>query len=151
MIERLLNAVKHPRSLAELSRKNINVKEMEDAPEAYPDFLGEDPTTTLVRSPVMTGKTKALRIILNSLAKEGGRLPCFVWVSYRKTLSNETKGKVDILQNAGLHVCNYQEVEGDLAICDWDVIIVQAESTHRLSLYGGHSYVVILDKVNAIM
>ncbi|CAG8821592.1 155_t:CDS:1, partial [Dentiscutata erythropus] len=68
----------------------------------------------------MTGKTKALRIILNSLAKEGSRLPCFVWVSYHKTLSNETKAKVDILQNTGLCVCNYQEVEGDLAICNWD-------------------------------
>src|SRR5204862_6449432 len=37
LIERLPNAVKHPRLLAELSGKNINVSEMEDAPEAYPD------------------------------------------------------------------------------------------------------------------
>src|SRR5438128_9967628 len=124
---------------------------MEDAPEAYPDVLSKEPTTTLIRSPVMTGKTKGLRNILNSLAKEGVSLPCFVWDSYCKMLSNETKAKVDILQSAGLHVCNYQEVEGDLAICDWDVIIVQVESTHRLSLYGGRSYIVILDEVNAIM
>ncbi|CAG8718658.1 895_t:CDS:2, partial [Gigaspora rosea] len=151
LIERLPNAVKHPCPLVELSGKNINAREMENAPEAYPNFLSEEPTTSLIRSPVMTGKTKALRIILNSLAKEGSRLPCFVWVSHRKTLSNETKAKVDILQNAGLCVCNYQEVEGDLAICNWDVIIVQAESTHRLSLFGGGSYVVILDEVNAIM
>ncbi|CAG8574866.1 7136_t:CDS:2 [Cetraspora pellucida] len=93
------------------------------------DFLSNEPTTTLVCSPVITGKTKALRIILNSFAKESDGLLCFVWVSYRKTLSNETKAKVDILQNAGLYT----------------------ESTHRLSLYEGHSYVIILDEVNAIM
>ncbi|RHZ48843.1 hypothetical protein Glove_541g86 [Diversispora epigaea] len=54
----------------------------------------------------MTGKTKVLRIILNSLAKKENKLLCFVWVSYYKTLSNETKAKVDILQNARL-CCSY--------------------------------------------
>ncbi|CAG8825047.1 46398_t:CDS:2, partial [Gigaspora margarita] len=132
-------------------KKNINVKEMEDVPKAYPDFSSEEPTTTLIRSPVATGKTKTLREILNSLAKSEANLPCFNWISYCKTLSNETKGKVEILQNSGLHVCHYQENNSDLAIHDWDVIIVQVESIHRLSLYGGRSYVVILDEANAIM
>src|SRR5688572_19718380 len=91
--------------------KNINVSEMEDVPEAYPDFLNEKPTTTLIRSPVMTEKIKGLRNILNSLAKEEVSLPCFIWDSYHKTFSNETKTKVDILQSAGLCICNYQEVE----------------------------------------
>jgi len=125
--------------------------EMKDAPEAYPDFLSENLTTTLIRSPVASGKTKTLREILNSLAKNGADLPCFNWVSYRKTLSNETKAKVEILQNSGLRICHYQENEGDLAIRDWDVIIVQVESIHRLNFYGRRSYVVILDENNAIM
>ncbi|CAG8835705.1 11158_t:CDS:2, partial [Gigaspora margarita] len=127
--ERIVNIIKRPRPLVDLSAKNINVKEMEDAPEAYPDFSSEEPTTTLIRSPVATGKTKTLREILNSLAKSEANLPCFNWISYHKTLSNETKGKVEILQNSELRV----------------------ESTYRLSLYGDHSYVVILDKANAIM
>ncbi|CAG8573386.1 2269_t:CDS:2, partial [Scutellospora calospora] len=69
LIERLLKAVKHPRPLVELSGNNINVKEMENAPEAYSDFMSEEPTTTLIRSPIASGKTKTLREILNSLAK----------------------------------------------------------------------------------
>ncbi|CAG8783655.1 28870_t:CDS:2, partial [Gigaspora margarita] len=136
LIERLPKTVKYPRPLAELSEKNINVKNMEDAPEAYPDFSSEDLTTTLICSPVATGKTKTLREIFNSLAKSEANLPCFNWVSYHKTLSNETKSKVEVLQKSGLHVCHYQENGSDLSICDWDVIIVQVESTHRLSLYG---------------
>jgi hypothetical protein len=76
---------------------------------------------------------------------------CFSCVSYRKTLTNEIKAKVEILQNLGLRICQYQEVEGSLAISDWDVIIVQVESTHRIALHGRRPYVVILDEVNAIM
>ncbi|CAG8821937.1 42975_t:CDS:2, partial [Gigaspora margarita] len=149
--ERIVNIIKRPRPLLDLFGKNINVKEMEDAPEAYPDFSSEEPTTTLIRSPIATGKPKTLREILNSLAKSKANLPCFNWISYHKTLSNETKGKVEILQNSGLRVCYYQENGSDLAIHGWDVIIVQVESTHHLSLYKGHSYVVILDEANAIM
>ncbi|RIB23784.1 origin of replication binding protein [Gigaspora rosea] len=151
LIERLSKAVKHPRPLVELSGNNINVKEMEDAPEAYPDFMNEEPTTTLIRSPVASGKTKTLREILNSLAKSEANLPCFNWVSYHKTLSNETKSKIEVLQKSGLRVCHYQENEGNLAIRDWDVIIVQVESTHRLNFHEGHSNVVILDEANGIM
>ncbi|CAI2197486.1 457_t:CDS:2, partial [Funneliformis geosporum] len=62
-----------------------------------------------------------------------------------------TKAKVEILQSLGLRVCQYQEVEGSLAISDWDVIIIQVESTHRIKLHRRRSYVVILDEVNAIM
>ncbi|RGB22195.1 hypothetical protein C1646_776485 [Rhizophagus diaphanus] len=35
---------------------------MEDFPEAYPDFLNEVPSTTLIRSPMMTEKTKVFDI-----------------------------------------------------------------------------------------
>ena len=151
MNDRLINVVKNPRLLSELSGKNINVKEMEEAPEAYPDFLSSICNTTLIHSPVDTGKTKALREILKSLAVNREGLPCFGWISYCKTLSNETKAKVEILQNLGLCVCQYQEVEGSLAISDWNVIIIQVESTHRIELHRRRSYVVILDEVNAIM
>ena len=77
LIERLLKAVLTPRSLVNLFRNNINVKEMEDAPEAYPDFTSEEPTTTLIRSPVASGKTKTLREILDSLAKSEANLTGF--------------------------------------------------------------------------
>ncbi|CAG8838431.1 7770_t:CDS:2, partial [Gigaspora margarita] len=78
--KRIVNIIKHPRPLVDLSGKNINVKKMEDAPEAYPDFSSEEPTTTLIRSPVATGKTKTLREILNSLAKSEANLPCRSYV-----------------------------------------------------------------------
>jgi hypothetical protein len=149
--DRLINVVKNPCLLSELSGRNINVKEMEEVPEAYPDFLSSVCSTTLIRSPVGTGKRKALRGILNSLAGNRENLPCCIWVSYHKTLTDETKAKVEILQNLGLRVCQYQEVVGSLAISDWDVIIIQVESTHRIELHGRRSYVVILDEVNAII
>ncbi|GBC05454.1 hypothetical protein RclHR1_06230014 [Rhizophagus clarus] len=78
--DRLINIVKNPRLLSELSGKNINVKEMEEAPEAYPDFLSSVCSMILIRSPIGTGKTKALREILNSLAGNRENLPCFIWV-----------------------------------------------------------------------
>ncbi|GES89151.1 hypothetical protein GLOIN_2v1776159 [Rhizophagus clarus] len=99
---------------------------MEEASEAYPDFLSSVCSTTLIRSPVGT-------------------------VSYRKTLINETKAKIEILQNLGLRVCQYQEIKGSLAISDWDVIIIQVESTHCIELHGRRPYVVILDEVNAVI
>jgi hypothetical protein len=80
--DRLINVVKNPRLLPELFGKNINVKEMKEAPEAYSDFLNSICSTTLIRSPVGTGKTKALREILKSLAENREDLPCFSWISY---------------------------------------------------------------------
>ncbi|CAG8438849.1 9101_t:CDS:2 [Cetraspora pellucida] len=129
LCERLPKAVKNPCPLVDLSGNNINVKEMKNTPEAYPDFMSEEPTTTLIRLPVASGKTKTLREILNSLAKSEANLPCFNWVSYRKTLSNETKSKIEVLQKSGLRV----------------------ESTHRLNFHEGHFHVVILDEANGIM
>ncbi|CAG8652479.1 8200_t:CDS:1, partial [Diversispora eburnea] len=52
--------------------------EMEDVLEAYLDFFSNELITTFVCSPIMTGKTKALRIILNSFVKEESRLSCFI-------------------------------------------------------------------------
>ena len=93
----MANAISNPYPLSELSGKVINVKEMEDFAEAFPNFLSEEPSTTLIRSPMMTGKTKGLRKYLNSLAKNKANLPCIIWISYRKTLSNESLGKINDL------------------------------------------------------
>src|SRR5438128_9429630 len=76
--KRIAKAVLNPRSLPELSGEVINVKEMEDFPEAYPNFLSKEPSTTLIRSPMMTGKTKGLRKLLNSLVKNKANLPCII-------------------------------------------------------------------------
>ncbi|PKC52529.1 hypothetical protein RhiirA1_481285 [Rhizophagus irregularis] len=45
----------------------INVEKLKDAPEVYPDFLGIEKTTTLIRSPPGTWKTTALREIIMAL------------------------------------------------------------------------------------
>jgi type II secretory pathway predicted ATPase ExeA len=95
--DRLINVVKNSRLLSELFGKNINVKEMEEASEAYSDFLSSVCSTTLICSSIGTGKTKALRGILNSLAENKENLLYFIWISYRKILTNETKAKIEIL------------------------------------------------------
>ncbi|CAG8577898.1 18208_t:CDS:2, partial [Cetraspora pellucida] len=69
LIERLSKAVKHSCPLIELSGNNINVKKIENASEAYSDFMSKKPTTTLICLSVASRKTKTLREILNSLAK----------------------------------------------------------------------------------
>ncbi|CAG8590675.1 285_t:CDS:2, partial [Scutellospora calospora] len=117
------SAVKHLCLLIKLSENNINVKEIENVSEAYSDFISEKSTTTLIRS----------------------------LVSYCKTLSNETKSKIEVLQKSRLYICYYQKNKDNLAIYDWNVIIVQVKSTHHLNFYGGHSHVVILDKINSII
>ncbi|CAG8480817.1 17706_t:CDS:10 [Cetraspora pellucida] len=121
--------VKHLHLLIELSRNNINVKKMKNAPEAYSDFISEEPTTTLIRLPVASEKTKTLREILNSLAKSEANLLFFNWVSYCKTLSNKTKSKIEVLQKSELCI----------------------KSTHHLNFYKDYSHIVILDETNGIM
>ncbi|RIA82847.1 hypothetical protein C1645_834709 [Glomus cerebriforme] len=78
--------------------------EMEEAPEAYSDFLSSVCSTTFICSPIGTEFRTSHMPILRSLA-----------------------------------------------ISDWDVIIIQVESTHCIELHGRHSYVVILDEVNAVI
>jgi len=95
--DKLINVVKNLHLLSELSKKNINVKEMKEASEVYPNFLSSIYNTILIRSPIDTDKTKASRGILNSLTGNRENLPCFIWVSYCKTLTNETKAKIEIL------------------------------------------------------
>src|SRR6185369_1016925 len=109
------------------------------------------PSTTLIRSTVGTGKTKTLRKILASLAQSGANLPCTIWVSYRKTLSNESEAKLKELEKFDFKVGQYQNIVADLKTCEWDLIIVQVESILRLDFQEGRSCIAILDEANATM
>ncbi|CAG8708764.1 3271_t:CDS:10, partial [Gigaspora margarita] len=101
-------AILNPRLLPELSEKVINVKEIENFLEAYPNFLSKEPCTTLICSLIITGKTKGLRQYLNYLAKNKANISCIIWISYQKTLSNESMGKINDLKLSELRICNYQ-------------------------------------------
>ncbi|CAG8831635.1 748_t:CDS:2, partial [Gigaspora margarita] len=120
--KRIAKAVLNSCLLPELSEEVINVKEMEDFPKTYPNFLSKEPSTTLIHFPIMIGKTKDLRKYLNYLAKNKADLSCIIWISYRKTLSNES-------------------IE--------DIIIVQVESLSCIE-FSAHLIVAILDEINAI-
>ena len=122
---------------------------MEDFPEAYPNFLSEEPSITLIRSPMMMGKTKELRKHINSLAKSKVKLPYIIWISYQKTLSNESQGKINDLKSSGLGICNYQD-EPNLSVDKWDIIIVQVESLSRIK-FSARPLVAILDETNVIL
>src|SRR5215204_6591874 len=63
-------------------------------------------------------------------------LPCFIWISYQKSLSNESKAKLDLLKAFGFRICNYQNMQGDLSINEWDIIIVQVSVPHRSNRIG---------------
>src|SRR5437868_7623600 len=108
----------------------INVEKLKDAPEVYPDFLGIEKTTTLIRSSPGTWKTTTLREIIMALkdkVHDISSLPCYIWISYRKSLSNESKSKLNELKASGFRICNYQNMQGDLSINEWNIIIVQVE------------------------
>jgi hypothetical protein len=77
-------------------------------------------------------------------------LPFFIWISYRKFLSNESKAKLDELKASGFRICNYQNMQGELSINEWDIIIVQVESLSRIE-FSARLFVAILDEINAIM
>ena len=85
IVERIGDAISNPRPLVELSETMINVEKLKDAPEVYPDFLGIEKTTTLIRSPPGTWKTTTLREIIMALkdkVHDISSLPCFIWISY---------------------------------------------------------------------
>src|SRR6059058_5355802 len=77
-------------------------------------------------------------------------LLCYIWVSYRKSLTNESKTKLNELKASGFRICNYQNIQGDLSINEWDIIIVQVESLFRIE-FTARPFVAILDEANAIM
>ncbi|GBC19783.2 hypothetical protein GLOIN_2v1842826 [Rhizophagus irregularis DAOM 181602=DAOM 197198] len=66
------------------------------------------------------------------------------------SLSNESKTKLDELKASGFRICNYQNIQGDLSINEWDIIIVQVESLFRIE-FTARPFVAILDEANAIM
>ncbi|CAG8461670.1 25914_t:CDS:2 [Gigaspora margarita] len=153
IVERIGDAISNPRPLIELSEMAINVEKLRDAPEAYPDFLNTEKMTTLIRSPPGTWKTTALREIIMALKDKVYdifSLPCYIWISYRKSLSNESKSKLDELKASGFRICNYQNMQGDLSINEWDIIIVQVESLFRVK-FTARLFVAILNEANAIM
>ena len=151
--ERISNAIIKPHPLVELLGEVINVKKLKDAPESYPDFLSTKKTTTLIRSSPATWKTTTLREIimaLKSKVHDISSMPYYIWISYRKSLSNESKAKLDELKASGFRICNYQNMQGDLSINEWDIIIVQVESLFRIE-FTARPFVAILDEANAIM
>ena len=104
IVERISDAISNSHSLVRLSETIINVEKLRDSPEAYPDFLSTEKMTTLIRSPPGTWKTTALREIIMALkdkVHDISSLPCFIWISYRKSLSNESKAKLDDLKALG--------------------------------------------------
>ncbi|CAG8603887.1 10728_t:CDS:2 [Diversispora eburnea] len=76
--ERIAKAVLNPRPRPKLPKEVIDIKEMENAPEVYPNFLSNEPSTTLIRSPMMTGKTKGLRKNIETLSRSETRLPAII-------------------------------------------------------------------------
>ncbi|RHZ58336.1 hypothetical protein Glove_374g55 [Diversispora epigaea] len=46
-------------------------------------------------------------------------LPCYIWISYQKSLT-----MIDELKISGFRICNYQNMQGELSINEWDIIIV---------------------------
>ena len=110
IVERIGDAISNSRPLIGLSEMMINVKKLKDAPEVYPDFLGIEKITTLICSPPGIWKTTALREIIMALkdkVHDISSLPCFIWISYQKSLSNESKAKLDDLKASGFQICNY--------------------------------------------
>ncbi|PKY58654.1 hypothetical protein RhiirA4_480746, partial [Rhizophagus irregularis] len=124
IVKRIGDAILNPRPLVKLSEMMINVEKLKDAPEVYPDFLDK--------------------------VHDISSLPCYIWVSYRKSLSNESKSKLNELKASGFRICNYQNMQGDLSINEWDIIIVQVESLFRVE-FTARPFVAILDEANTIM
>src|SRR6266498_1657092 len=104
IVERISNAISNPHSLVRLSEMIINVEKLRDSPEAYPNFLSTEKMTTLIRSPLGIWKTTALREIIMALkdkVHDISSLLCFIWISYQKSLSNESKSKLNELKASG--------------------------------------------------
>ena len=89
-------------------------------------------------------------MVLKDKVHDISSLSCFIWISYQKSLSNESKAKLDLLKASGFRICNYQNMQGDLSINEWDIIIVQVESLFRVK-FTARSFVAILDEANAII
>ncbi|CAG8819352.1 45312_t:CDS:2, partial [Gigaspora margarita] len=130
IVERIDDTISNPHPLVGLLEMMINVEKLKDAPEVYPDFLGIEKMTTLIHSPPGTWKTTTLReiiMVLKNKVHDFSSLPCHIWVSYRKSLSNESKTKLDKLKAS-----------------------VQVKSLFHIE-FTARPFVAILDEANAIM
>ncbi|RHZ43623.1 hypothetical protein Glove_966g6 [Diversispora epigaea] len=94
--ERIAKVVLNPRPFLKLSGEVINVKEMENAPEVYPNFLSNEPS---------------LRRNIETLSRSGTQLPAIIWISYRKTLSNKSQGKINDLKSSGLKIYEVNAIQ----------------------------------------
>ena len=89
-------------------------------------------------------------MVLKDKVHDISSLSCYIWISYRKFLSNESKSKLNELKVSGFQICNYQNMQGDLSINEWNIIIVQVESFFRVE-FTARLFVTILDEANTIM
>jgi len=153
IVKRIGDSISNPRLFVGLSEMMINIEKLKNASEVYPDFLSIEKIITLIRFPLGTWKTTALREIIIALkdkVHDISSLPCYIWISYRNSLSNESKSKLNELKASGFQICNYQNMQEDLSINEWDIIIIQVESLFRVK-FTARPFVAILDEVNAIM
>jgi len=97
------------------------------------------PDTLLIKSPMGTGKTKALVEYLNSnQVPKDARI---IIISFRKSTSKLHK-------NIGCEFIDYQTVDG---IINHDKVIVQYESVCRLKIRDLDKTILILDEVESIL
>ncbi|CAG8808590.1 33143_t:CDS:2 [Gigaspora margarita] len=130
IVKKIGDAISNPHPLVGLLEMIINVEKLKDAPEVYSDFLGIEKMTILIRSPPETWKTTTLReiiMVLKNKVHDFSSLLCRIWVTYQKSLSNESKTKLDKLKAS-----------------------VQVESLFRIE-FTARPFVAILDEANAIM
>jgi len=96
--------------------------------------------TLLIKSPMGTGKTKALVEYLNSdQVPKDARV---IIISFRKSFTSE------LLNNIGCDFVDYQTVDG---IIDANKVIVQYKSVFRLNIRNLDKTILILDKAESIL
>ncbi|PKC74592.1 hypothetical protein RhiirA1_449813 [Rhizophagus irregularis] len=81
-----------------LPEKAINVEKLGNAFEAYFNFLTTW-KTTILRKVIIALKNKMYNISF---------LLYFIWISYRKSLNNKLKAKLDKLKLSGFQIYNYK-------------------------------------------
>ena len=153
IVERISDVISNPHSLVRLLEMIINVEKLRDSSEVYSDFLNTKKMIMLICSPSGTWKTTALReiiMVLKDKVYDISSLPCFIKISYWKSLSNELKAKLDDLKALGFRICNYQNTLGDLSIDKWDIIIIQVENLFHIE-FTAHLFIAILNEANTIM
>ncbi len=81
IVKRIGDSISNPRLFVGLSEMMINIEKLKNASEVYPDFLSIEKIITLIRFPLGTWKTTALREIIIALkdkVHDISSLPCFI-------------------------------------------------------------------------